>query len=657
MVIVLVMAAMAAGCATGVGVRSVKYPNAATSEMRAEFARADELYRSKRFAEADAAFARIIAEQPYTEFTDESRFRRGEIAFGRKEYAAALELYRQAVSQIESPRVAPKAHFKAALALFRLNRRSEVVDELARIDRRDASAVLRTRADSLAVHALAMPISKGAGASPKGEAVRWYLFLLDDYAEGGGNMPSGVSLQELITEEAALQAVKRWVDDRTVTAADIEALPLKEMRGKRSGGYASYKRALILQGAGETKEVVRELRSFLSTYPKHEHYGSARMLMTELGGAVGQGAGISIGVLLPLSGKYAVYGESVLRGIECAVGVHQPCSGPSGMRLVVRDSESTAGGVAGAVDELAAEEVMAIVGPLMSASALEAAGRAEELEIPMIAVSQRPGLAEVGEYVFQSSVSDGSEILTLAEYAVNQRGWKRFFIIHPPTKKGTEYRGLFTDAVQSLGGRVTGSQVFSPVRAAGPADELRGRYLQEQQLDADGSRAAEQMIDFSIAPGGYDALFVPDAIGVAAYIAQKMSVSARGCPQLLGISRWDDQRLVGRAGSAVDGAIFVDSFYKGAPDAHVSAFVSNFQQAYGGVEPTMLEALGYDAMRMIISAIQEKGAKRRASLREALARTSNFPGVTGKISFDDEGRAKREMWVLSINDGRIEPAP
>lgn len=649
------LAAALAGCAgAGAPARTAKYPNAATPEMKARFEAADGLYRSQRLAEADAAFERIIAEFPYAEITDESRFRRGEIAFMRQDYNAAIAFYRQAFSEIVSPRVAPKARFKAALSLFNLGRPKEALEEVARIDRRDASAVLRLRADSLAVRS-----AKATGAAPD-DAIIWHLRLLDDYAESQGVVPTGIPAGELVSESGALLEVRRWIGDNSVTAEKVEALPMKELRGRRSGGFAAYKLALAYHTSGDTKAATRHLRSYLTAYPKHEYYGAARLLLGELGGAVGEGAGIAVGVVLPLSGKYAVYGESALHGIECAIGVFEPCAGPAGMRIVVRDSESIPGGDAAAIDELAQENVVAIVGPLLSATAPEGARRAQELGIPAIVLSQRAGLAEVGDFVFQNSVSDDSEMTTLADYVVNKMGLRRFFIISSPSKKGSEYRDLFTDAVKNLGGSIAGVQAFTPTRVegGGPSDELRGRYLAEQQMQMrEGSAADEReaMIDFSVARGGYDAVFIPDSIGVAAYIAERMALSAHGRSQLIGISRWDDQRLVDRAGSAVDGAVFVDGFYKGAPDEHVASFVSRFRDAYG-VEPTLLEALGYDSMRILISAVQEKGARGRDAIREAVARTANFPGVTGKIHFDDEGRAKKELWVLRVRDGRIEPA-
>jgi branched-chain amino acid transport system substrate-binding protein len=110
---------------------------------------------------------------------------------------------------------------------------------------------------------------------------------------------------------------------------------------------------------------------------------------------------------------------------------------------------------------------------------------------------------------------------------------------------------------------------------------------------------------------------------------------------------------VQRGGEYVEGAIFVTSFFRGAPDPVVSSFVSRFTQAYG-VEPTLLEALGYDSMRMITNAVTERGAFRRNSMRDALSKTEDFAGVAGRITVDEVGDAKRRMWVLTVRGGNIE---
>lgn len=649
--LLLVLAMVLAACAGLPG--KAHYPNPVTPEMKGRFDSANVLYQARRFSEADRALEGIITDFPYTEITDISRFLRGEIAFTRKDYSTALSFYQQAVSQVVSPSVAPKAYFKAALSLYRLGRPQDAVSELAKIDRRTTSAVLKIRIDSLGAR-----VSRASGMSPNASVV-WYLNLLDDYADATDISPYGIAPDELIQETDALTEVRRWMGDGGVTIAQIDALPLKEMKGKKSGGFAAYKRALVLHTTGDTKGARKQLESYLTTYPKHESYSAARLLLGEMGGAIGEGAGVVIGVILPLTGKYAVHGESALHGIECAAGVYEPCEGPAGIKIVVKDSESTPGGVIGAVDELADEGVVAIIGPLLSSSALEAARSAQEKGIPMISLSQRDGIAQVGDYTFRNSVSDAAEISTLAAYAVGEMGLKHFFTIYPPSRKGGEYKNLFAESVKALGGNINGSQLFSPsVRIAD--DELRGRGAVEFKAWAgvEPRRQEEgQAIDFSAIGDRCEAIFIPDSVATAGYIAKRLELSAatKGNLKFLGISRWGDQKLIERAGPSLEGAVFVDSFYKNAPDVYVQTFITRFRTAYG-IEPTLLEALGYDSMRILISAVQEKGAHRRESVRNALARVSSFPGVAGKTSFDEQGDARRELWVLRIKGGQIQIA-
>lgn len=644
--LVLIGIVTLAGCATTGSIRKAHYPNSITAEMQAKFDAADALYKDKRLSEADAAFATMISGFPYTELTDEARFRRGEIAFLKKDYEGALGFYREAVSQIESPAVAPKAHFKAGLALFKMNKASEALEEIGKINRRDASVVVRLRTDSLGVKA-----SKAAHVASN-VSVLWDLFLLDDYAESQNVQVTGIPKEELVAEDAALSEVKKWVGDNTVSKEQIESFPLKAMRGKRSGGFASYKLALVLHTSGDTKAATRELKAFVNTYPKHEYYGMARTLLGELGGAVGDVAGLTVGVILPLSGKYEVYGESVLHGIECAAGVYDPCVGPSGAKIIIHDSESMTAGAAAAVDELSSEGVVAIIGPLISGTAMEVAGRAEELGIPMISVSQREGVAEVGDYIFRNSVSDSSEISTLVGYAMGNLGAGRFYIVYPPNKRGQGYKNLFETEASKRGAAIVGAKAFAPAAQVQTIDELRGRFLTEnKQVGADGEEPAP--VDLPSNEGSFDAVFIPDSIGLANFVAGHMKLGGR--TKILGISRWGDSGPSPRSAGNLEGAFFADSFYKESSDPLIAGFVANFKAAYGS-EPTMLEALGFDAMRLILNAVQEKGATKRNSLRDALSKIKDFPGVTGKITFDEQGDAKRESTVLTIRNGLIQMA-
>jgi branched-chain amino acid transport system substrate-binding protein len=639
-ILLFVILAVVAGCATG-GPRTVKYPNAVTPESQQAFDHAKQLYMGKKFEAADLELAKFIEGHPYTELTDEARFLRGEIAFARKKYSDAVALYRSSYSQISSPLVAPKARFKAAMALYGMKRYDDALAELEGIDRRDASAVLRLRIDSLGVYA-----ARDAKRTSS-QSIIWYLGALDDYAEGATRRAAtGVAGEKIVTEAEAELFVKNWIEDRSVTAQEIEALPMKSRKGKRSGGFILYKLALTYHTSGDTDQARRLLKDFVSGYPKHEYYAAARLMMAELGGVVGESAGVAVGVILPLSGRYQVYGESVLHGVECAIGLYEPCVGPGGVRLVVRDSASTVGGAEAAVQEMAEDkDVVAIIGPLQSSQAPGAARKAQELGIPLISLSQRKEVTGSGGFVFRNSASAESEIQTLVDYAMDKKGWKRFFVIYPDNRKGAEYYRLFSTSVGDKGGKIVSSRSYQPKQLTF-VSELRGRGAVETGV-------VEQAIDLDTSGVSFDAVFIPDSHWVVGSLLQMMALSGDRKIRLMGISRWNDPKLVQRGGEYVEGAIFVSSFFRSAPDPIVSSFVSRFPQAYG-VEPTLLEALGYDSMRMITNAVTERGAFSRNSMREALSKTEDFAGVAGRITVDEAGDARRRMWVLTVRGGNIE---
>ncbi len=144
------------------------------------------------------------------------------------------------------------------------------------------------------------------------------LSVLDDYSAGAGQKSASVPSGDIISEEEA-PSVRAWVGDELVTAADVDP-PLADFKGKRSGGYANYKYAEALVRSGDSQRAAEILRSYISSYPKHEYYASARLLLADFGGEVAEGASVKSGSYSRFQEKFAVYGESVLKGVECGSG-------------------------------------------------------------------------------------------------------------------------------------------------------------------------------------------------------------------------------------------------------------------------------------------------------------------------------------------------
>ena len=270
-------------------------------------------------------------------------------------------------------------------------------------------------------------------------------------------------------------------------------------------------------------------------------------------------------------------------------------------------------------------------------SAQAAAVKAQELGVPLISLSQREGVIDVGDFVFRNSVSPSSEVDAVVDYSIGQKMLKRFFILYPDNMKGAEYERLFTQKVEELGGKIVARHAYAP-------NEMEFAVVLKGVANKGG-------------PGnrsGFDAVFIPDSSRVVGYIAPTLALSGVEDVRLLGISRWDDSDLIERGGKFVDGAIFVDSFYKKAHEAQVISFIKKFKETYG-IEPTLLEALGFDATRAIVIAAQEMGAFHRETMRDSLTRISGFRGVSGLMGFSPSGDARRKLTLLTVKNGAIVP--
>jgi branched-chain amino acid transport system substrate-binding protein len=106
-------------------------------------------------------------------------------------------------------------------------------------------------------------------------------------------------------------------------------------------------------------------------------------------------------------------------------------------------------------------------------------------------------------------------------------------------------------------------------------------------------------------------------------------------------------------GKAVEGCYFTNHFSPDDPSPAVQNFVRIFKEKYG-VTPDTFAALGYDAARLLADAIKRAGSPDRLAIRNALAQTSDFEGVTGKISIDANRNASKAGVIVTVKEGKFE---
>ena len=369
----------------------------------------------------------------------------------------------------------------------------------------------------------------------------------------------------------------------------------------------------------------------------------------------------AIGVILPLSGRYATFGDLVKRGMELALDEHNQSHPP--VQFIYRDSgASTPDDVAGQISELArSERVLGIAGPLTGSAALAAAEQAELEQVPLLTLSQRDGLPEIGPYVFRDSLTPRLQVESLVRFAMEDRGLTTFGILAPKNKLGKEMTDLFVDQVAQNGGQVVEVQTYDE-QATDFGRQIK--LLMNQDPDAppveeepSAETGAEGEEPFVLVgpeppPVAFDALFIPDYADRVSMIAPQLAFyGIEGVP-LLGINGWNSPDLIRLAGPYVEGAIFVDGFFVHSPLPFVQEFVKDYVEKYGD-EPTILEAQGFDAANILLNLVDQPEVTDRTSLRRALQTLNNFPGVTGVTSFGPFGDAEKGLFILQVQNGNI----
>ena len=372
----------------------------------------------------------------------------------------------------------------------------------------------------------------------------------------------------------------------------------------------------------------------------------------------------TIGAVLPLSGPNAPYGYRALNGLRLALGVDGGKS--SKFRLAVVDSESNPSVARRAVERLVLEDqTVAIVGSLMSRTAIPVASKSQELGVPNITLSQKDGLTDIGPYIFRNALTSRMQVQFLVHTAMEKKGYQRFAILYPNDKYGTEYANLFWDEVLSRGGVIVAAQAYEPGETdyRGHIQRLIGTFYIEDRMEeykeklrkwkADHphmsarKKPPEDLLDPVVA---FDALFIPDSVKAVGQIAPMLAVNdVQGVP-LLGTNLWNTSSLIKRAGKYLSDPIFVDSFLSNDSSFQSSNFNRNYRATFGS-QPNIIEVQAYDAGVMLRAALEE-GVRSRSDLRGELE-NSKFDGALGPLRVTEKREVERPLVTLTVKDDKI----
>ncbi len=375
----------------------------------------------------------------------------------------------------------------------------------------------------------------------------------------------------------------------------------------------------------------------------------------------------TIGVVLPMTGKYSAIAQKTLRGVQMGLGLYG--SNISTFKLAVVDSEGNPDTARKGVERLVKEDnVISIIGSVLSKTASGVAAKSSELGVPSITLSQKSGLTEIGPEVFRNALTSEMQVRYLVKTAMEDLGLKRFALLYPNDQYGAEYANIFWEEVLARGGTVTSSQSYSPKETdfRNVVQRLVGTFYLEDRSDEYKARLKDWSEQQSKHAGrnappddllppvvDFDAIFVPDSAKSLGQIAAMLAYNNVRGVKLLGTNLWNIPGMAKRAGNSAKDLIFVDSFVSSDPVFQSSPFVKDYKLMYGE-DPGVFEIQGYDSA-LILRQLIASGNTSRESLSLALNKLQDFSTALGKVSVTPEREILRPLETLTIENGEIVP--
>lgn len=342
---------------------------------------------------------------------------------------------------------------------------------------------------------------------------------------------------------------------------------------------------------------------------------------------------ILIGEFGSLTGTTATFGQSTHNGISLAVEEANGAGGVLGKRikLLTEDDQSKPEEAATAVTKLITRDrVKAIIGEVASSRSLAAAPICQDNKVPMVSPgSTNPAVTQKGDYIFRVCYIDPFQGDVLAKFALISLGLKRVAILKDV--KNDYSIGLaqfFEETFRGLGGEIVATQAYS-----------EGDTDFKAQLTA--LKAANP-----------EAVFIPGYYTEAALIVKQARELNMTMP-LLGGDGWDSLKLLEIGGEALNGTFYSTHYASDDTNAVVRNFVTRYQARYRQM-PDAMGALGYDATLILFDAITRAGSTDGAAIRDALAATRDYMGVTGRISIDENRNARKSAVIMAIQDGKVQ---
>lgn len=353
-----------------------------------------------------------------------------------------------------------------------------------------------------------------------------------------------------------------------------------------------------------------------------------------------EGDTIKVGVFEPVTGENGGGGSQEVLGIRYAnKQVPSVTIGDKEYKieLVEVDNQSDKTAAVTAASQLITSGVVAVLGSYGSGVSIAAGATFESAGVPAIGCScTNPQVTLGNDFYFRVCFLDPFQGTVMSNYAYATKGCQKAYVIY---QNGDDYStGLANYFMQAFKGEVVGQSTFN---------------TNESDFNAyiTAAKAANP-----------DVVFVPSSIQTASLFIKQAREAGLDCAIMAG-DTWENQTIIDNAGKDNATNVYLSTFFD-ENDSGAADFVKGYKEFLNSDNANLtlnggndvvaaVSALGYDAYMTLVEALKkvDPANVNSVAIRDAL-KTVSFAGVTGSISFDENGDAKKDTaFIKEMADG------
>lgn len=353
-------------------------------------------------------------------------------------------------------------------------------------------------------------------------------------------------------------------------------------------------------------------------------------------GAAASAESVKVGLIAPLTGEVAVYGNAVKEAVQLYIDDFNAADHPFDINLIIYDDKGDPTEAMNAYNKLVYQDDIAVLlGPVTSSPTFGVAEASVDDGIPALTpTATHPDVTTYGDNFFRACFEDPFQGGSMAKFAASElKATTAAIIYNNADTYSIGLRDAFMKTAEEVGLTVTTTEAY------GASDiDFRAQLT-------------------NIIKTNPDVLFIPYYYNVTYMIcSQARELGYTGT--FLGVDGTDGVLAIeGADVSVFDGMYFANHYSADSDSPVTQAFIKEYTDKYGAT-PNALAALGYDGAMIVCDALERvnndgvkiDGESSYEAIIEAL-RATEVDGVTGHITFDENNNPIKTLSIIQIKDG------